>query len=107
MAALAFYRDAFGAREIYRVGGDDAEPALVAQLALGASTFWVADEAPDQGCYSPMSLGGGTVRLLLQVEDPAAVHARAVALGARVLSPVAHEHGWLLGRIEDPFGHRW
>lgn len=106
-AAVAFYCEAFGAIELYRVGGDDAEPALVAQLAVSESTFWVADEAPEQGCFSPESLGGGTVRLLLVVDDPGAVVARAVALGALELSPLAHEHGWLLGRIEDPFGHRW
>jgi PhnB protein len=30
-----------------------------------------------------------------------------VAAGARLVYPVATEHGWLLGRIEDPFGHHW
>jgi len=53
------------------------------------------------------TLGGSTVRLLLIVEDPASVVTRAVALGASEVSPIADEHGWLLGRIEDPFGHHW
>jgi PhnB protein len=32
---------------------------------------------------------------------------RAVALGATEVYPVDEGHGWLLGRIEDPFGHQW
>jgi PhnB protein len=35
------------------------------------------------------------------------VVAGAVALGAELVAPVVEEHRWLLGRIEDPFGHQW
>jgi PhnB protein len=45
--------------------------------------------------------------MLLIVDDPEAVVARAVAAGAREVHPVGEEHGWRLGRIEDPFGHHW
>jgi PhnB protein len=45
--------------------------------------------------------------MLLIVDDPAALIARAVNLGATEVAPVGEEHGWLLGRIDDPFGHRW
>ena len=31
----------------------------------------------------------------------------AVAAGATATSPVSEEHGWLVGRIRDPFGHEW
>lgn len=80
--AIAFYAAAFGARVVYQVGGTDDAPEVVAELALGDTTFWVSDEAPDYGNHSPESLGGCTVRLLLRVDDPVAVQARAVALGA-------------------------
>jgi PhnB protein len=106
-AAVEFYAAAFGAVEIYRVGGTDAHPEVVSQLAVGDTTFWVADESPEHKNFSPESLGGGTVRLLLVVDDPHAVVERAVALGAAAVAPVAEEHGWRLGRIEDPFGHHW
>ena len=105
--AVAFYEAAFGAVELYRVGGTDGHDEVVSQLAVGASSFWVADESPPHGNFSPETLGGGTVRLLLVVDDPRAVVERAVALGAREVAAVGEEHGWLLGRIEDPFGHHW
>ncbi len=105
--AVAFYVEAFGAVEVYRVAGTDEHPEVVSQLAVGDATFWVADESPANANFSPESLGGGSVRMLLVVDDPAAVLARAVSLGAAEVRPVAEEHGWLLGRIEDPFGHHW
>jgi PhnB protein len=106
-AAVDFYRDAFGAVEVYRVGGTDNHDAVVAELRVGETTFWVADESPAHENFSPETLGGGSVRMLLVVADPQAVADRAVALGARLASPVAEEHGWLLGRIADPFGPHW
>ncbi len=105
--AVAFYIAAFGAREIYRVGGDESSEAVVSQLELAGSTFWVADESPEHENFSPQTLGGGSVKLLLVVDDPAGALAHSVALGAREVRPVAKEHGWLLGRIEDPYGHHW
>jgi PhnB protein len=105
--AVEFYKAALGAREVYRVGGDRENPSVVAQLEVGDSSFWVSDESPPHGHFSPESLGGSTVRLLLVVDDPRAVIERAVALGATEIYPATQQHGWLLGRIEDPFGHQW
>jgi PhnB protein len=105
--AVEFYKQAFGAVEEYRVGGTDDHEHVVSQLTVGEASFWVSDESPVHGNFSPESLGGTTVRLLLVVGDPAAVLEQAVARGATELAPVAEEHGWLLGRIKDPFGHHW
>jgi PhnB protein len=105
--AVGFYKAAFGAVEVYRVGGTDEHEAVVSQLTVGEASFWVADESPALGNFSPEAVGGTTVRLLLVVEDPRTVVAQAVALGAVEESPVHEEHRWLLGRILDPFGHRW
>jgi PhnB protein len=106
-AAIAFYEEAFGAVEEYRVGGTDAHEPVVAQLSVDGATFWVHDEAPAHGAFSPESVAGATARMTLIVEDPAAVVRRAVAAGATELHPVSEEHGWLLGRIADPYGHHW
>jgi PhnB protein len=105
--AVAWYIEAFGAVEDYRVGGDDEMPDVVAQLSVDGATFWVSDEAPEHANHSPESLGGGSVRMALVVDDPHAVFARAIAAGAREVWPVSEEYGWTLGRVEDPFGHHW
>jgi len=102
-AAVEFYKAAFGATELFRFGDDE----VVAQLAVGDAQFWVEDEAPAYGNFAPPTVGGATTRMLLIVDDPDAVLARSVALGATEVSPVADEHGWRLARIDDPYGHRW
>lgn len=103
--AVAFYKAAFGARELFKV--EDSDGLVVAQLAIESATFWVADESPPHQNFSPETLGGATTRLILVVRDPTAVHAQALAAGAKQVWPVQEEHGWLVGRVVDPYGHHW
>lgn len=105
--AVAFYRSAFGAVEEFRFGGHDDNEDVVAQLAIGDSLFWVEDESPEHHNFSPETLGGASERLLLVVDDPVAMIERAVAAGAAEVYPAVEEHGWLLGRVVDPYGHHW
>jgi len=104
--AVDFYKRAFGASELFKV--EDPEGAVVAQLAVGQSEFWVADESPENLNFSPLSLGGSTTRMVLVVDDPDAVFQQAVAAGAKVIWPVEDQsYGWRVGRVVDPFGHHW
>ena len=103
--ALQFYVAAFGAQELFKMEAPDG--AVVAELAIGQSRFWVADESPEHKNFSPETIGGGSVRLLLIVDDPDAMVKRAIAAGARSVYSVGEGHGWRLGRVEDPFGHHW
>jgi PhnB protein len=59
------------------------------------------------GPTQPRIHRGATARFLLVAEDPQAVMDAAVHAGGNCTSPVAEEHGWLLGRVVDPFGHEW
>jgi PhnB protein len=102
--AVEFYKTAFGACERFRVDNDGS---VVARLAVGDAEFWVADESPEHFNFAPESLGGGTVRMVMVVENPDAAFDRAVAAGATVVRPMNDEYGWRLGRIVDPFGHHW
>ncbi len=105
-SAIDFYRRAFGAAELFRVEDDKGE--VVARLSVDGADFWLADEAPQHGNVGPESLGGATVRMILTVQDPDLVFARAVAAGATVVWPVADQpYGWRVGRVVDPFGHHW
>jgi len=103
--AVEFYRAAFGAEVLYRVDAPDG--AVVARLASLGAEFWVADESPEHQNFSPETLGGGTVRLVMIAENPDDAFAKAVAAGAAVVWPVADRHGWRIGRVVDPFGHHW
>lgn len=103
--ALEFYKAAFGAGELFRIDGEGG--AVVARLSVGTAEFWVADESPEHQNFSPETLNGGTVRMVMTVEDPDAAFDRAVAAGAKVVIPVENQYGWRLGRIVDPFGHHW
>jgi PhnB protein len=102
-AAVEFYKAAFGAVEEYRFGDEE----IVAQLSVAGSSFWVHDETPELRHFSPESVAGPTARMLLVVDDPDALVDQATAAGATVVSPVQEEHGWRVGRIQDPFGHPW
>jgi PhnB protein len=102
---VEFYAAAFGAIQVYRM--EDPGGAVVARLSVEGAEFWVSDEAPEYGNFSPESLGGGTVRMILTVPDPDAVVAQALAAGAREVFAVEEAYGWRLGRVVDPFGHHW
>jgi PhnB protein len=104
-AAVEFYKAAFGAVEVFRVEAPDG--AVVSRLSVGGAEFWVADESPEHQNFSPETLGGGTVRMILTMPDPDASFARALAAGAREVVPVKDDYGWRLGRVVDPFGHHW
>ena len=105
--AVDFYKRAFGATEITRAQSPDGD--VVVQLDVDGCRFFVADESPDNGNFSPESLDQRTtVRLALIADDPDALAVRAVAAGAREVYPVADQpYGWRLGRVVDPYGHHW
>src|SRR6266498_4327941 len=103
--AVEFYISAFGAIEVYRV--EDPGGSVVSRLAVEGAEFWVADESPEHGNFSPESLGGGTVRMILTVPDPDAMFAKAIAAGATEVVAVEEAYGWRVGRVVDPFGHHW
>ena len=99
--AIAWYEAAFGAAVLHRHANEAGE--IVAQLSVHGAEFWIADD-PD---LSPETLGGGSVRMILAVDDPDALFAQAVAAGATVIADIYEGHGWRIGRLCDPFGHHW
>src|SRR6478609_2499680 len=106
-AAIAFYVEAFGAEERYRLTDPHSGKIGHADLKLGDAGFMLADEHPDFGALSPATVGGTPVTLHLSVADSDAMVARAERAGAIVLRPVQDQfHGERSGMIADPFGHR-
>lgn len=105
-AAIDFYARAFGARELMRfeAGGHVAH----VELEIGNSVFYLGEEAVEYGFPSAERLGASPVAMQLLVDDADALVARAVAAGARLVSPVANQfYGDRSGRVADPFGYSW
>ncbi len=105
-AAIDFYKRAFGATEIYRIGA----PGMIghAELKIGNSILMLADEYPDMDALSPETVGGTPLTLMVYVEDVDAFTKKAVAEGLEVLRPVENQfYGDRSGYFKDPFGHKW
>jgi PhnB protein len=106
-AAAEWYTQVFGAEERSRIeipGGK----LMQVELWFGDSAVMLADEFPEAGVLSPLSVGGTATVLHLQTNDVEAIWNRAVESGAEVRQPL-HDAFWgeRYGQITDPFGHRW
>lgn len=105
-AAIAWYRTALGATELWNLGG-------VAGLQVHGAPFFLHEANPGNPAEdSPQAVGATSVRVELFVDDPDEVIARALAAGAAPGSPITdHEHlsGTVhrQGGFRDPFGHNW
>ena len=106
-AAIAFYKQAFGAEELFRLcepGGRVGH----AEVRIGPSTVMLADEYPEHGIVGPQSLGGTTFSIHLHVDDVDAAFERAVSAGATIVHPLQNQfYGERSGTVRDPFGHEW
>ena len=65
-----------------RLAVSDGNAAIKFYQAAFGAKFFLVHEAPDSGTRSPSSAGFTTVRIELLVDDPIAIHKRAVAAGA-------------------------
>lgn len=103
--AIDFYKQAFGATEISRMGTPDGKIAH-AELKIGDSMIMLSDEM--MGYKSPQSLGGSPVSIFLYVEDVDSVFNKAVQAGAKTdMAPADMFWGDRYGKLTDPFGHSW
>lgn len=107
-AAIAFYTQAFGAQEIFRLTEPGSGRVGHAELRLGETVLMLADEFPEYGIVGPQSLGGCSQRIHLHVDDADALIERALNAGATlVMAPQDMFYGERGGRVRDPYGHEW
>ena len=106
-AAIEFYKNAFGAVEVMRLAGPGPRIGH-AEIRVGNSSIYLADEFPEYGIRGPQSFGGSPVTINLEVEDVDAFAAKAVAAGATVERPIQDQfYGERSGKFADPFGYTW
>jgi PhnB protein len=105
--AIAFYQQAFGATELFRLIDPESGKIGHAELLINGSTISLADEYPGFN-KSPETLGGTTVRFTLMVDDVETALTRAIAAGAIAVRPPSNQFfGHRSVTVRDPFGHEW
>ena len=107
-AAIAWYREAFGAAEVTRMTGGAGRVAH-AELRIGGASVFVADEHPHyESIVGPAKVGGTPVYLDIETDDVAGLHDRAVAAGASsIRAPTDPSMAVQSAKVRDPFGHVW
>jgi PhnB protein len=107
LAAIEFYKKAFGAKEIARRVTSDGK-LIHGQLQIGDTMVFLSDVFPDSQTAAPSAIGTTTVTLHIYAANIEAVWDRAVAAGATVTEPLENQYfGERYGRLLDPFGHHW
>ncbi|MBB6250322.1 VOC family protein [Nitrospirillum iridis] len=113
-AALAFYVEALGAREIFRMPAKDSPRLLHAEISVNGARIFLRDDFPEYraehgGTSAPPTvLNGTSVVLHLEVADCDAAMEKALAAGASVTMPAMDAFwGARYGQVADPYGHLW
>jgi PhnB protein len=105
--AIDYYKRAFGAQELSRMEGPGGTIGH-AELKIGDSVIFLADEFPQSPCKAPQSVGSTTCTLNLYVEDVDKTYNSAVQAGGKATMPPADMFwGDRYGQLVDPFGHVW
>jgi PhnB protein len=105
--AVAFYEDAFGAKEEMRHLADDGKRLMHSHLSINGGSLMLNDDFPEFRGGTPAPAPGG-LTLHLQVPDADAVWNSAIAAGATVKMPLDNQFwGDRYGQLEDPFGFSW
>ncbi len=107
VAALEFYKNAFGAKELARQTTPDGK-LIHGRIRIGDSIVMLSDVFPGSDLAAPSTVGTTTVTLHLYSTDVETLWNRAVAAGAKVTMPLDDQFwGERYGHLLDPFGHHW
>ncbi|MGD1057200.1 MAG: VOC family protein [Solirubrobacteraceae bacterium] len=103
--AVAWYKHALGATELWNLGG-------VAGLEINGAPFFLHEVNPENPAEdSPSGLGVTSTRIEVFVADPDRFIESAIAAGATAGSEIEdRDTPWgkhRQGSFHDPFGHNW
>ena len=104
-AAIDFYKRAFGAKELFRMPGENGK-IMHAEITIGDSHIMLADESGES--KAPQALKGTASSIFLYLEDVDAVFKQAIKAGAAETMPLQNMYwGDRFGKLIDPYGHKW
>ncbi len=103
LAAIAFYKKAFGAECPFHQLAEDNKRVMHANIELFGSEVMLHDEFPELGgdVLAPPSRGGASMAINVNLPKPGDVDAEVVLTAQDVF------WGARYGRVRDPFGHVW
>ncbi|HEV8282757.1 MAG TPA: VOC family protein [Chitinophagaceae bacterium] len=105
--AIEWYKNVFGAKEKMRMEGPDKK-VMHAELTIGDSIIFLAEEDPQYNNKSPKTLGGNSMKLYVYTPDVDATIKKAEENRAKLIKPAEDQfYGDRCGLIEDPFGYEW
>lgn len=101
-AASAFYQQAFGAREVHRIPGENGK-LVHCHLHLFGSSVMLSDGHPNQKAPRPAGF-----TLTIPTSDVDGVWARAATADVTIVTPLQRMFwGDRYGEFTDPFGVNW
>ncbi|MNO17625.1 hypothetical protein D3C76_73240 [compost metagenome] len=106
--AIEFYKNAFGAVEMFRLTAPDGKVGH-AELKIGDSTIMLAEPCSEGPLRSAQSqTEGAAIGLHLYVEDVDKQFAQAIKAGGKEVSAVKDQfYGDRTGTLKDPYGNLW
>lgn len=100
--SIEFYKKGLGATEVSKFCCDESGKIMHAELKVGDSIFFVADEMPAMGCMLQPTA------LWLYVNDCDASFKKMIDAGATQKIPCTDMFwGDRMGTVIDPNGHQW
>jgi PhnB protein len=107
LAAMEFYKKAFGAIELRRWSNPDGS-VHVAEMSIDDAMFHIHEEVVRDQQLSPETVAAVTSLIGTFVDDPDRMMNDAIAAGAKVVSPMQdYDYGYRQGTLVDPSGHQW
>jgi PhnB protein len=103
--AVEFYISAFGAIETKRY--EMPEQKISSVIEIEKAEFYVGDEEPHNGNFSPDKKSNTPIRIILQTKNADELFEKAINFGANEICPMTTEENWRIGKLKDPFGHIW
>jgi len=105
--AIDFYREAFGAKEKFRLTEPNGRIGH-AEIELGTACVMLSDEFPEYGIVADTTSEPRSFQLHIHVDNADEFIARAKKLGAEVVREAKDQfYGERSGTVRDPFGLQW
>src|SRR5688572_25712741 len=101
--AIAYYVEAFGVKEKYRLVEPSGRVGHC-ELDFGGTIIMLSDEYPECDIRGPESIGATSMSIHLHVDNADAMLERAVAAGGTLIRPPQDAfYGERSGTVRDPF----